>query len=101
MVNNNLKIAIDNKAKQQLRQLYDYIKKDSLHNAENVKSIILTSIKELISNPQLHPPDKYRINNDGTFRAFEIYKYRITYHVSKEQITVIRIRHTKMNPLVY
>lgn len=101
MVRGKQKVVIDTKAKQELRNLYDYIKKDSLQNAENVKSKILTSLKELIKNPQLYPPDKYRIKNNGSYRAYEIYKYRITYYVTDEQITVIRIRHTKMNPLKY
>ena len=74
MVKGKLKVVIDNKAKQQLRNLYDYIKKDSQQNAENVKSKIITSLKELIKNPELHSPDKYRIKNDGSYRAYEIYK---------------------------
>lgn len=30
--------------------------------------------------------------------AYIKYKYRVSYHVSQEQITVIMIRHTKMEP---
>ena len=101
MVKRSRKLLIDNEAKAQLRQAYHYINKDSVQNAEKVKSKILASLKALINNPEKHPPDKYKTNNDGTFRAFELYKYRITYHVSVEQITVIRIQHTKMNPLEY
>jgi plasmid stabilization system protein ParE len=59
---------------------------------------ILASIKELAGQPEKYPRDKYRLNNDGSYRAFEIYKYRVSYHVSPEQITVIMIRHTKMEP---
>jgi addiction module RelE/StbE family toxin len=101
MVNPSLKVIIDNEAKKQLREAYEYIKKDSFQNAEKVSSTIITTIRELAKNPEQHPPDKYRLNNDGSFRAYEIYKYRITYHVSKDQILVIRIRHTKMNPKLY
>ena len=72
-----------------------------MQNAEKVKAKILASIKELVKNPERHGPDKYRLNNNGSFRAYEIYKYRITYHVSGDEIHVIRIRHTKMNPLEY
>jgi plasmid stabilization system protein ParE len=101
MVERVLKVIIDNEAKAQLREAYNYISKESPQNAQKVKSKILSSIKELIGNPQRHAADKYRLNNDGSFRAYELYKYRITYHVSKERIIVIRIRHTKMNPLKY
>jgi plasmid stabilization system protein ParE len=90
--------VIDNQAKLHLRQAYNYIKKDSL---EKVRDKILYSIQNLIKKPEVHAPDKYKLNNDGSYRAYEVYKYRITYHLSKEQITVIRIRHTKMNPFEY
>lgn len=96
-----LRVFIDRVAKSQLREIYDYIKRDSLQNAERIRDGIIASIRELINNPEQYPSDKYRKNNDGSFRAFEIYKYRITYHISSEQITVIRIRHTKRDLLAY
>lgn len=102
MVNKKMRVVIDNEAKKSLWEAYQYIRKESVQNAEKVKAKILATIKELPKNPGLHNPDKYRINNeDGTYRAYEVYKYRITYHVSSKEIRVIRIRHTKMNPLTY
>ena len=101
MVNGKLKIVIDDQAKLHLRQAYNYIKKDSLQNAKKVREKILSSIKDLIKKPEVHAPDKYKIKNDGSYRAYEVNRYRISYHLSKEQITIIRIRHTKMNPLEY
>lgn len=101
MVRKRLRLIIDNDAKHSLLEAYRYIKKDSPQNAEKVRGKILNSIKELLESPERHGPDKYRVDNDGSFRAFEIYKYRITYHVSSSEIRIIRIRHTKMNPLEY
>ena len=101
MVKKMRKVIIDNEAKVQLRQAYQYITRDSLKNAEKIKVKIFASIKDLNKNPEKHPADKYRKNNDKAFRAYELYKYRITYYISEEQIIVIRIRHTKMNPLEY
>jgi plasmid stabilization system protein ParE len=95
------KIVIDNSAKNSLKEIYTYIRKDSLQNADIVKEKILSSIKELVTNPERYNLDKYRIDNDGTFRAFEIYKYRISYHLSPTQIRIIRIRHTKRNPVIH
>lgn len=101
MVKSLPKIIIDDNAKLALRQAYHYILKDSPQNAKKVKEKILFLIRKIPSNPQFYPPDKFRINNDGSFRAFEIYRYRITYHISKDNIRVIRIRHTKLNPINY
>ena len=101
MVKSKLKVVIDNEAKLQLHKACNYIKKESLQNAGKVKIKILASIKELIKNPEKHAPDKYRLDKDVAYRAYEIYKYRITYHISPEQIKVIGVRHTKMNPVEY
>ncbi|WP_343702209.1 type II toxin-antitoxin system RelE/ParE family toxin [Chitinophaga sp.] len=101
MVKGPLKVVIENTARQSLLEAYHYIRKDSPKNAEKVKAKLLASMQALSKNPEMHPPDKYRQNNDGAYRAYEIYKYRITYHVSDSQITILRVRHTKMNPRSY
>jgi plasmid stabilization system protein ParE len=101
MVKGRPKVVIDNVAKLQLNEAYKYIRKDSLQNADKVRAKILESIKALVEHPHKNPVDKYRSDNDGSYRAFEIYKYRISYYVSPEQIRVVRIRHTKMTPLQY
>lgn len=93
--------CIDNLAKAQLKEAYSYIKLDSPKNAEKVRNKILVSIQELADKPERHPKDKYRANNDGSYRAFEIFKYRITYHVFNEQITILMISHTKMEPKLH
>jgi plasmid stabilization system protein ParE len=101
MVKVKPRIVIDNLAKTQLKEAYSYIKLDSPKSAEKVKAKILASIRGLADRPERYPKDKYRLNNDGSYRALEIYKYRISYHVSQEQITVIMIRHTRMEPRLH
>ena len=59
MVKNILKIIID-EAKKALKDAYKFIKKDSLQNAEKVRTDILKSIGELVKNPFKYPADKYR-----------------------------------------
>ncbi len=66
MVKNKLKIVIDNLAKIQLKEAYNYIRLDSPKNAEKVKAKILASIAELASHPERHPKDKFRLANNGT-----------------------------------
>ena len=85
----------------QLKEAFDYIKKDSLQSAENVRNTIFSATDNLKYNPEIYPLDKYRKNNDGTFRAFEIYSYRIAYQITKSEIRILRVRHTKQEPLGY
>jgi plasmid stabilization system protein ParE len=94
-------VVIENAAKISLKKAYQYIRKQSYQNAENVRAKILASIVELAVNPAHHPPDKYCIDNNGSYRAYEVFKYRITYHFDDTTIIVLRIKHTKMNPETY
>lgn len=40
---------------------------------------IMVAIKGLQKDPERHEPYKYRLENDDSFWAIEIYKYRIIY----------------------
>ena len=85
----------------QLENAYEYILKYSLQNAEKVRADILGSTRKLLANPEIHPIDKYRRNNDGSFRAYELHRYRIAYQITSNKIIIVRLRHTKMEPKLY
>ncbi|WP_394348364.1 type II toxin-antitoxin system RelE/ParE family toxin [Mucilaginibacter corticis] len=52
------------------------------------------TVENLIENYNIYPTDKYKKDNDGTYHAFEIDEYRISYRVKNNQIKILRIRHT-------
>ena len=85
----------------QLIKAIEYIQEDSEQNAEKVKNDLLSEITTLASHPEKYPSDKYKLNNDSSFRAFELHRYRISYRFKKNEIRIIRIRHTKRNPKKY
>ncbi len=88
-------------AQKQLEDAYQYILSDSLKIAEKVRNDILSSTRRLASNPEMYPPDKYRRNNDGTFRAYKVHHYRISYQILEKEIIIVRVRHTSMKPKQY
>jgi len=88
-------------AMQQLEKAYDYILKYSFQNAEKVRKDILESTRKVGNYPEIYPLDKYRKDNDGSFRAYEVHRYRISYQVTPSTIIIIRVRHTKMQPKKY
>lgn len=96
-----LNVVWDLHARVNLREAYIYIKKDSIDNAEKVRKKILTATETLSLHPKKHPADKYKINNDGSYRAFIVYRYRISYKIQETEIRIIRVRHTSMEPLEY
>jgi plasmid stabilization system protein ParE len=85
----------------QLAKAYNYILQHSWQNAEKIKAEILASTRKLQSYPEMYPPDKYRQNNDGSFRAYELHHFRISYQVKDASIIIVRIRHTSMKPKKY
>lgn len=95
------KIVWDEEARLQLRSLFDYIKTDSPRSAQKVSEDIVRIIRKLPSQPESNPADKYKLNNDGTYRAFEKHHYRVAYRIKEKEIRILRIRHTKMNPQEY
>jgi plasmid stabilization system protein ParE len=91
----------DELARTTLKDAYDYIKKDSIQQAEKVKQEILQASKNLADHPEMYPPDKYRKDKDTRFRAFEKHSYRISYFIIKDTIRILRLRHVKQEPREY
>lgn len=101
MVKASYQVVWTTRSQQHMRQAYKHISKDSLQNAEKVINDIATAIKKTASNPERHNRDKYKKNNDGSYRAFEKHRYRIAYRFSKSILRVLRVRHTSREPKFY
>ena len=69
--------------------------------AAELEEGIISMIDNLADNHTIYPADKYKKDNDGSYRAFEMDEYRVSYRVKKSQIKIIRIRHTSRKPLKY
>jgi plasmid stabilization system protein ParE len=95
------KITWDKQALHYFRDAIGYIRQDSPKNAEKVKKEVLEKIKELSKRPEIHYPDKYKTNNNGNYRAFELHRFRVGYLVKEDEIIIARIRNTNQEPLDY
>jgi len=83
----NRKITWSKSALKQFEAAINYIAEDSIQNAEKVRKEILEKIEKLISYPEIYSPDKYKTDNDGSYRAFELHRYRIAYRVKKKKFS--------------
>lgn len=54
----------------------------------------------LSTNWEIYELDEMKISNNGNYRAFEIYSYRISYKITFEAIHVLRIRHSNKSPKI-
>jgi addiction module RelE/StbE family toxin len=95
------KIIWDKNALKYFKDAIEFIRKDSPQNAQKIKQEIKGSVLALLDHPEKHAKDKYRINNNGSFRAYELHRYRITYFVSDSEIRIVRIRHSSQEPLTF
>lgn len=77
------------------------ISQESYQNAELVETAVLTALEDLKSHPEKYPPDKFKRNNQGNYRAFETHSYRVAYRFTDKQIRVLRIRHVRQEPKAY
>lgn len=94
-------VVWNNRAIEQFRITYEWIKRDSLTNAERVKTGIIKLIESIPDNPEKFPPDKFKKNNKGNYRAFEKFSFRISYKHSPKEIIILRFRHVKQEPKLY
>ena len=88
-------------AQVQLKKAFNFISDESPQNAEKIINKIIDTSIGLPKHPEKYPPDKYKKNNSGNYRVFEIYHYRISYLIVNDSIYIVRMRHTSMSPLVY
>jgi plasmid stabilization system protein ParE len=95
------KISWDKQALHYFRETIRYIREGSPQNAEKVKKEVLEKIIALSTRPEIHNPDKYKLNNNGNYRAFELHRLRVGYLVKDNEIIIARVRNTNQEPLDY
>jgi plasmid stabilization system protein ParE len=101
MVNLPYRVVWTKRSQQHMRQIFEYISEFSAANAHKVLTDILEAVQKASSNPEVYGRDKYKNNNDGSYRAFELHRYRVAYRFAEDTIRVLRVRHTSMEPKNY
>lgn len=98
---NHRKIVWDKQAIDYFQSAIEYISQESPKNADKVRLEILNKIADLSIRPEIHPPDKFKSNNSGQYKAFELYRFRVAYLVKENEVLIFRIRNTNQEPLEY
>lgn len=91
----------DDEALEYLERALEWIAYESLQQAENVERGILEQIEIIASHPERFPPDKFKKNNPGRYRAFETHSYRVAYTYTNKEVQILRVRHVKQEPERY
>ena len=101
MVEKRYEVIWNIAARKQVKKIYDHIFKDSVQNAEKVFNEIIESSRKLEINPERFGLDKYKKNNNGSYRYYELHKYRIAFRIYKKHIRILRVRSTHQEPKEY
>lgn len=88
-------------AADQFAEILEYILLESPAGATIVKNAVFDRVRQLDRHPFMYDLDVLCEDNDGSYRAFTVYHYRITYRISENEVVIIRIRHTSREPEVY
>ena len=99
MVKTLKKVRWDKIATDSFSAAINYIRRDSIKNAEKVRKDLLVKIHGLKEQPEKYPLDKFKKINTGIFRAFELHHYRVSYTIKDKEIVITGMRHTSMQPL--
>ena len=80
-------------AKRDLKQIHDYIAKDSKYYAKKVAQNIVAATEELVKFPKTGRivPEIGEIN----VRELFVYSYRLIYEISTDRIKILAIIHGK------
>lgn len=95
------KVTWTKTALRQFNAAIAYIRRDSPQNADNVKAKILEKVNGLSDDRRVHRKDPNKIDNDGSFLYFEILRYRLVYQTGDEEVFIVRVTHTSMEPKPY
>jgi plasmid stabilization system protein ParE len=87
----------------QAEEIHRFILEESksLEIADKLIADLFSSTIILETQPELYSLDKYRKDNNGSYRAYEVFSYRIVYREFKDTIRILRVRHTSRKPLKY
>ena len=73
----------------------------SLNIPDRVIDDIINSVDVLSSQPEIYTLDENKMNNDGSYRSYEVRTYTIAYRVLTNAIRIIRVRYSGKEPRQY
>ena len=79
-------------SKEDLKNIYDYIKKDSTVNAKKVRNTIIEESKKLLKFPEIGR--EIIKTSKNSIRQILVYRYRIFYRIFKDDIEIVSIYHS-------
>ena len=91
-------VIISNQAKQSLKEIVSYIKKDSPQAAEYVKNALIALMRSLGTAPEKYSKEFLLEDTGKNYRSVTQWRYKIIYLYTGKKVLVLDIIHTSMDP---
>jgi plasmid stabilization system protein ParE len=96
-----LSVVWDRKEYQNFEYILNNIRSQSPLNSIRVKNRVNNIIKKLPDFPYKFEEDKLKRPRSISYRAFSKDNIRVSYRVTKTNIQIVRVKHSKQEPLNY
>jgi len=70
----------------------------SLNIPDRVIDDIMSSADVLSLQPEIYTLDENKLNNDGSYRCYEVRTYNVAYRILTDTIRIIRVRYSGKEP---
>jgi len=103
VIKGKFQVIWDKFALDEFKEILTYLEKQSVEAPKIVKNALMERLYAVQKNPDMYELDKLKEPADNEFRAFVVFSFRLTYQVKADlkQIRILRIRHTRREPLGY
>lgn len=92
------RVVIPPTAKESLRDIIEYIKKDSPIAAIKVRKKLIETAKSLNELPERFSKEEYLSDKEGNYRSITQWHYKIVYKILSEEVVILRFIHTSRDP---
>lgn len=82
-------------------EILEYLNEKAPEVLSLVGNALLDTIDDLSTQYHIYPPDRFKHNNDGSYKAALVFSYRISYQITGTTVNILRIRHTSREPNNY
>lgn len=92
------RVVIPPTAKESLRDIITYIKKDSPVAAVRVRKELIQLAKSLSELPERFSKEEYLLDKSGSYHSVARWHYKIVYKILTDEVVILRFIHTSRDP---
>jgi toxin ParE1/3/4 len=92
------RVIIPKSAKESLRDIVEYVKRDSPVAAKKIRKRLIEIAKSLNTLPERFKREEYLSEKTGNYRSVTQWHYKIVYKIINDDVVVLQFFHTSKNP---